>query len=77
MSVNNLLTNNIVTFNALAVLENTNSMMDIINGEYSNEFTFGGAVVGHDGRSHQRVAERSAEATSDRAPYEELKSVGA
>jgi hypothetical protein len=43
---NTLLTNDIVTFEALDVLENTNAAMNEINSEYSDDFEFGGAVLG-------------------------------
>lgn len=43
---NSLLTNDIVTFEALDVLENTDSVMMEINSEYSDQFEFGGAVLG-------------------------------
>jgi hypothetical protein len=43
---NQFLTNDIVTFEALDVLENTDSVMIQINSEYSDEFEFGGAVLG-------------------------------
>jgi hypothetical protein len=43
---NTLLTNDVVTFEALDVLENTDSMMIEINSEYSDQFEFGGAVLG-------------------------------
>ncbi len=46
MSANNFLTNDIVTFEALDVLENTDSVMIEINSEYSDQFEFGGAVLG-------------------------------
>lgn len=40
------LTNKIVTFEALDVLENTDAVMMKVNGEYSSEFEFGGTVLG-------------------------------
>jgi hypothetical protein len=43
---NSFLTNDIVTFEALDVLENTDDVMITINSEYSDEFDFGGAVLG-------------------------------
>jgi len=43
---NTLLTNDIVTYEALDVLENTDNAMVHINSEYSDDFTFGGAVLG-------------------------------
>lgn len=43
---NVLLTNDVVTFEALDVLENTDSAMIQINSEYSDQFEFGGAVLG-------------------------------
>ena len=43
---NSLITNQIVTYEALDVLENTDAAMRIINGEYSDNFEFGGAVIG-------------------------------
>jgi len=43
---NTLLTNQIITFEALDVLENTYNVMIHINSEYSDEFRFGGAVLG-------------------------------
>ena len=43
---NQFLTNDIVTFEALDVLENTDKVMMRINGEYSSEFEFGGTVLG-------------------------------
>lgn len=43
---NTLLTNDIVTFEALDVLENTYNAMIHINSEYSDQFEFGGAVLG-------------------------------
>lgn len=42
----NFLTNDIVTFEALDVLENTNNALIHINSEYSNQFEFGGTVLG-------------------------------
>ena len=46
MANNNRLTNDIVTFEALDVLENTDAMLIEINSEYSDQFEFGGAVLG-------------------------------
>jgi hypothetical protein len=43
---NTFLTNDIVTYEALDVLENTDSTMTHINSEYSDDFEFGGAVLG-------------------------------
>lgn len=43
---NTFLTNQIVTFEALDVLENTDSAARLVNKEYSGEFEFGGAVLG-------------------------------
>ena len=43
---NSFLTNQIVTYEALDVLENTDSASRIINKEYSDQFRFGGAVLG-------------------------------
>ena len=43
---NTLLTNDIVTYEALDVLENTYNAMIHINSEYSDEFEFGGTVLG-------------------------------
>jgi hypothetical protein len=43
---NNLLTNDIVTYEALDVLENTDAVWTNINAEYDDNFTFGGAVLG-------------------------------
>jgi hypothetical protein len=43
---NTLLTNDIITYEALDVLENTCSAMININSEYSSQFEFGGAVLG-------------------------------
>jgi hypothetical protein len=43
---NTLLTNAIVTYEALDVLENTDAVLININSEYSNAFEFGGAVLG-------------------------------
>jgi hypothetical protein len=40
------LTNSIITMEALDVLENTDMMARIINSEYSDQFKFGGAVLG-------------------------------
>lgn len=46
MPNNNFLTNDIVTFEALDVLENTYNVMRYINSEYSDRFEFGGTVLG-------------------------------
>ena len=46
MPANTFLTNDIVTFEALDVLENTYNAMIHINSEYSNDFEFGGTVLG-------------------------------
>lgn len=43
---NTLLHNTIITMETLDVLENTDSAARVINKEYSDEFTFGGAVLG-------------------------------
>lgn len=43
---NTFLTNDIVTFEALDVLENTYNAMIHINSEYSDQFEFGGTVLG-------------------------------
>jgi hypothetical protein len=43
---NTFLTNDIVTFEALDVLENTDKVMQRINSEYSDQFDFGGTVLG-------------------------------
>src|SRR4051812_32908383 len=43
---NTLLTNDIVTYEALDVLENTDAVLINLNSEYSSEFEFGGAVLG-------------------------------
>jgi hypothetical protein len=43
---NTFLTNDIVTYEALDVLENTDAVLMHINSEYSNDFEFGGAVLG-------------------------------
>lgn len=43
---NTFLTNDIITYEALDVLENDTSAMGFINSEYSNDFEFGGAVLG-------------------------------
>ncbi len=40
------LTNQVVTYEALDVLENTDSASRVINREYSDQFRFGGAVLG-------------------------------
>ncbi len=46
MAANSFLTNDIVTYEALDVLENTYNAMIHINSEYSNDFEFGGTVLG-------------------------------
>ena len=46
MANNVFLTNDIVTYEALDVLENTYNAMIHINSEYSDEFEFGGTVLG-------------------------------
>lgn len=43
---NQFLTNDIVTYEALDILENTYNAMIHINSEYSNDFEFGGTVLG-------------------------------
>jgi len=43
---NTLLTNDIVTYEALDILENTYNAMIHVNSEYSDQFEFGGAVLG-------------------------------
>lgn len=43
---NTFLTNDVVTYEALDVLENTYNAMIHINSEYSDQFEFGGAVLG-------------------------------
>lgn len=43
---NTFLTNQIITYEALDVLENTDAASRIINREYSDQFKFGGAVLG-------------------------------
>lgn len=43
---NTFLTNQIVTYEALDVLENTDAAAKLINREYSDQFKFGGAVLG-------------------------------
>ncbi len=43
---NGFLTNQVITREALDVLENTDMMARIINKEYSDQFEFGGAVLG-------------------------------
>jgi hypothetical protein len=43
---NTLLTNDIITYEALDILENTDAVMTRINAEYSDDFEFGGAVLG-------------------------------
>jgi hypothetical protein len=46
MPANTLLTNDIITPNALDILENTCSVMNFINTEYDDQFRFGGACLG-------------------------------
>lgn len=46
MANNVFLTNDVVTYEALDVLENTYNAMIHINSEYSDEFEFGGTVLG-------------------------------
>lgn len=43
---NTFLTNKVITYEALDVLENTYNVMARINAEYSDQFRFGGAVLG-------------------------------
>jgi len=43
---NTFLTNKVITYEALDVLENTYNAMIHINSEYSDQFRFGGAVLG-------------------------------
>jgi hypothetical protein len=43
---NTLLTNDIITYEALDVLENTLAVLINLNAEYSDQFQFGGAVLG-------------------------------
>jgi len=43
---NTFLTNQIITYEALDVLENTYNAMARVNSEYSDQFKFGGAVLG-------------------------------
>jgi hypothetical protein len=43
---NTFLTNQVITYETLDVLENTDAAARIINREYSDQFTFGGAVLG-------------------------------
>jgi coat protein Gp5 len=43
---NSFITNDITTYVALEVLENTDAVWTHINGEYSSQFEFGGAVLG-------------------------------
>jgi hypothetical protein len=43
---NTLLTNDVVTYEALDVLENTDAALINLNSEYSDQFEFGGAVLG-------------------------------
>lgn len=43
---NTFLTNDVITYESLDVLENTDAVMININSEYSDDFQFGGAVIG-------------------------------
>jgi hypothetical protein len=43
---NTFITNDITTMEALVVLENTDEVMQRINSEYSDQFSFGGTVLG-------------------------------
>jgi len=43
---NTLITNDVVTYEALDVLENTDAVWTTINGEYDDQFEFGGASLG-------------------------------
>ncbi len=43
---NNLITNDITTYEGLDILENTDAAMIHINSEYSDQFEFGGTVLG-------------------------------
>ncbi len=43
---NELLANQVITYEALDVLENTDATLNKINNEYSSKFEFGGAVLG-------------------------------
>lgn len=43
---NTFLTNDVITFEALDVLENTLAVLANLNSEYSDQFSFGGAVLG-------------------------------
>lgn len=43
---NAFLTNTVITMEALDVLENTDAAARLINSEYSDQFSFGGAVLG-------------------------------
>jgi hypothetical protein len=43
---NTFLTNQVITYEALDVLENTYNAMARVNSEYSDQFRFGGAVLG-------------------------------
>jgi len=43
---NNFLTNQVITYETLDVLENTDAASRIVNREYSDQFEFGGAVLG-------------------------------
>ena len=46
MPANTFLTNDIITYESLDVLENIYNAMIHINSEYSNDFEFGGTVLG-------------------------------
>ncbi len=46
MPANTLLTNQVITYEALDVLENTDEVLMSINSEYSSDFEFGGTVLG-------------------------------
>lgn len=46
MAANTFLTNKIITYEALDVLENTDAVMMKVNSEYSSDFEFGGTVLG-------------------------------
>lgn len=43
---NTFLTNQVITYEALDVLENTDAAARLVNREYSDQFKFGGAVLG-------------------------------
>lgn len=43
---NTFLTNDVITYEALDVLENTDAVLINLNSEYSDQFEFGGAVLG-------------------------------